>query len=80
VAFSPNGQQLASGSYDGTVLLWGASTGRCLQTLEGRAYNVSFSPDGSNLITNFGTLGVRQASQSSHTCDGLAPDEASGKA
>src|SRR5690349_21802477 len=33
VVFSPNGQQLSLASGDGTVRLWDASTGACLQTL-----------------------------------------------
>ena len=34
VAFSPDGQRLASGSYK-TVKIWDAASGQCLQTLEG---------------------------------------------
>jgi hypothetical protein len=48
------------------VRLWDAATGKCLQTLGAYAYNVSFSPDGSNLVIDSGTLGVRQTLQSGH--------------
>src|SRR5437763_440213 len=56
VAFSPDGQQLASGSVDRTVRLCDASTGTCLQTLEAFAANLSFSPNGSNLFTHSGSF------------------------
>lgn len=35
VEFSPNGQQLASASYDHTLRLWDVTTGNCLHNLEG---------------------------------------------
>src|SRR5436853_6721304 len=46
VAFSSNGQQLASGSTDCTIRLWDVTTGKCLQTLKGDRYedsSVAFS-------------------------------------
>ncbi len=33
VAFSPDGQTLASGSQDETIKLWDVDTGECLKTL-----------------------------------------------
>jgi WD40 repeat protein len=48
VAFSPDGKQVVSGSYDETVRLWDAATGKRLQTLEGHTgivESVAFSPD-----------------------------------
>ncbi|EJT68346.1 hypothetical protein GGTG_14077, partial [Gaeumannomyces tritici R3-111a-1] len=54
IAFSPDGQRLASASYDETVKLWDSATGACLQTLEGHSDSVSsiaFSPDGQTLAS-----------------------------
>ena len=52
VAFSPDGQILASGSYDKTVRLWRAADGTLLRTLKGHTdwvLSVAFSPDGKAL-------------------------------
>ncbi|KAL8295995.1 hypothetical protein RB600_001468 [Gaeumannomyces tritici] len=62
VAFSPNGQKLASGSGDKTVKLWDAATGACLQTLEGHSRwvsSIAFSPDGQRLASASGDETVK---------------------
>ncbi|KAI7760479.1 hypothetical protein LZL87_014299 [Fusarium oxysporum] len=54
VAFSADGQRLASGSVDKTVKIWDAATGAYIQTLEGHAASVNsvtFSADSQRLAS-----------------------------
>ncbi|MEH1966025.1 WD40 repeat domain-containing protein [Nostoc sp.] len=54
VAYSPNGQQLASASTDKTIKIWDASSGQLLKTLTGhsnRVINVAYSPNGQQLAS-----------------------------
>ncbi|MCV6636980.1 caspase family protein [Candidatus Albibeggiatoa sp. nov. NOAA] len=55
MAFSPNNQVLASGSWDNTVRLWDVATGQTLgQPLTGHSssvISVAFSPDGKTLAS-----------------------------
>jgi hypothetical protein len=57
VAFAPDGQRLATASYDDTARLWDAETGAELLRLDGHTgsvYAVAFSPDGRRMLTGSG--------------------------
>lgn len=54
VAISPDGEWLATGSYDRKVMIWNTNTGEPVRTLAGHngaIFDVAFSPDGRVLAT-----------------------------
>jgi WD40 repeat protein/DNA replication protein DnaC len=54
LAWNHDGSQVASGSYDGKVLIWDAKTGELVLSLDGNRYEVSFikwNHDSSQLIS-----------------------------
>ncbi|KAF5371921.1 hypothetical protein D9757_011498 [Collybiopsis confluens] len=63
VAFSPDGTRIASGSHDGTVRIWDATTGiQVGESLQGHDYpvtSVAFSPDGTRIVSGSADKTVR---------------------
>ncbi|MGH7138032.1 MAG: WD40 repeat domain-containing protein, partial [Pirellulales bacterium] len=51
VAFSPDGERLATACDDGAVRLWDVKTANLLSIFEGGGLCVAFSPDGKYLAS-----------------------------
>ena len=71
VAWSPNGQTLASGSADLTVKLWNPYEDQCLNTLKGHTlwvWSIAWSPDGQIIASSSGDHTVRLWNPSNGQC------------
>jgi WD40 repeat protein len=71
VAFSPRGDQIATGSWDQTARIWDPATGECLASLAGHLGTVeavTFSPSGDLLATASGDATARIWKVSTGAC------------
>ena len=62
VAFSPDGAQLATASYDRLIKLWDVATGKEIRTLSDHIdaiYALAFTPDGKRLVTGAADRSVK---------------------
>ncbi|RKK77375.1 hypothetical protein BFJ68_g17978, partial [Fusarium oxysporum] len=66
VIFSHDSKKVASASCDKTIRIWNAETGECedVVPLDGYAHVISFTPDGSGIVTNHGVFALTGGSQS----------------
>ncbi|EXL39506.1 hypothetical protein FOCG_17883 [Fusarium oxysporum f. sp. radicis-lycopersici 26381] len=66
VVFSHDSKKVASASFDKTIRIWDAETGQCeaVVLLDGYADAISFTLDGSSIVTNRGAFALTGGSQS----------------
>jgi uncharacterized protein with WD repeat len=82
VSYSPDGQYVASGSYDNSIKIWSAAQGTCLHTWSGHSEcvtSVSYSPDGQYLASSSEDDSVKVWSMACVETRADKPDELKGK-
>lgn len=77
VAFSPKGNEIASGSYDKSVRLWDIGTGTCYRILSGHVLwinDIAYSPQGDKIASGASDRAVRlwdvETGECRHTFNG----------
>jgi WD40 repeat protein len=81
VAYSRDGSRVATGSADGTVILWDPSRGKPVLTIGGHGTvvrSVSFSPDGAHLATAGDDRAVRVFDAKTAASQMIVDDSAGG--
>jgi WD40 repeat protein len=82
VAISPDGSQLLSASFDGTVRLWNLATGMELKKFDGPGNfveSVSFTPDGKRAVCSYGPGSAEAVYDEDPRCSLKLWDLATGK-
>ena len=82
VAISPDGKQLLSASFDGTVRLWDLATGKELKRFDGPGNfveSVAFTPDGRRAVCSFGPGSAETTYDDDPRCSLKLWDLATGK-
>ena len=82
VAVSPDGKQLLSGGFDGTMRLWDLETGREVRRFEGPGHfveSVAFTPDGKQAVSSYGPRAAEAIYDDDPQCSLRLWDVATGK-
>ncbi|KAF8951619.1 hypothetical protein BGZ46_003888 [Entomortierella lignicola] len=77
VVYSPNGNRIASGSYDETVRLWDVDTGECAHVLQGHddwIKSIAYSPKGGWIASGSNDRAVRLWNTKTGQCEIIISD------
>lgn len=82
VAFSPDGERIASGSDDSTIRVWDAATGElvrpALEGHQGSVQYIAFSPDGKRVVSDDNTIQMWDAAVAAELVQSTARPKNSG--